>query len=143
MIMTLFYVMQHLMKKISFVILAAYAALIIFEIAGVRVHHGATVELFRFNPGHAEQHGHHKPGSCTPCNSDETPMEHVMHFSVSDSGNDKSMSMLIFSLAAIFVSLYVIIPASRILRPACNNSIIKSINDLSADVNRAPPSTCI
>lgn len=75
--------MHRCMRHTAYALLLFFASLVAGELAGVRVHHDAVVEVFSA-PSAAVVRELDPTDPDVPCKSDESPIEHALHFGCAD-----------------------------------------------------------
>lgn len=73
--------MTNRIKIISLAVLAVFTFLIAGEIAGFRVCHDDSIDLIHVKQGGSTPARDSSTDQSLPCQNDETPIEHVIHYS--------------------------------------------------------------
>lgn len=133
--------MKKRIKNISLVLLSVLTFLIAGEIAGFRVHHAASVELIHLNQGEPIPARDSSNDPSRPCQNDETPIEHVIHYSAGymTAGH----AFLFFPIPAILsiANPAPLIPSIIETSYALKDQVFNSLLAFETNPDRAPPVT--
>ena len=131
--------MSKLYKIISTVMLSVFALLFIMDIAGVRICHSDSTYNIDVIQNYPDAAPDFHPQSKVPCQNDETPIEHVIHFSASNVfvKNDLFTNTIITDILPVIVSIFLI--PSRMFYSVLENSGNYSFLISRNHPDRAPP----
>ena len=126
-------------KIISFTLLAFFTLLIAGEMAGFRVHHAESTELIHVNQGVPLPARDSSNDPTIPCKNDETPIEHVIHYSAGYVPVGNAFVSFPMSFILAIWNPAPLVPLVIKTSYALKDQIFKSLLAFDSSSYRAPP----
>lgn len=126
-------------KNISVAILAVFTFLIASGIAGFSICHAESIELIHVNQGDPIPDRDFSNDPSLPCQNDETPIEHVFHYSGGHMTTGNAFLAFFFPFILTTWNPSPLVPLVIKTSYALKTMVFRSLLTLETSPDRAPP----